>query len=105
MHTSSAERRAQAAVDNDSPWEARPAADVSGLAAVLYHALSGERPFARSTPEDYVRDLLGRGPTPLEEIAPRLPSRLRALVAQGLAAVPGTRGSAAKLARELDELL
>lgn len=82
---------------------AGPRADVYAVAAVLYHALSGRKPFGDVSFDDYARAVY-RGPTPLEEIAPVLPASVRASVSRGLAPAPEDRPDAALYARELRNL-
>jgi serine/threonine protein kinase len=79
-------------------------ADVYGLAAVLYHAVLGERPFARSSPDDYAAQLFGSGPPSLDELAPELPERLRSLIARALSSDPNARPDAKALEAELREI-
>lgn len=86
----------------ESAHHAGAKADVYGLAAALYHALSGERPFARTPADDYVAALFGGGPTPLEVLAPELHPDLRALVKRGLSVEPRDRPDARAFGESLE---
>jgi eukaryotic-like serine/threonine-protein kinase len=77
-----------------------PAADVFGLAATLFHACSGQRPFVREGAERFPQ--LTRGPAPLPR---RVPAELGALLRAGLAAAPGERPSAREFAEALEPLV
>jgi len=81
-------------------------ADVYGLGAVLYLALTGKAPFpARpgETPDDVVLRVL-REPAP-EVSGPDVPPALTALVRRMLAKDAGTRPDAATVVREFETLL
>ncbi|MCA8924709.1 MAG: serine/threonine protein kinase [Planctomycetes bacterium] len=68
--------------------EADARADVYGLGAVLYHALSGAPPFADVEPEDFLA-ALEAGPRPLP--AAGLPPGLSAILARATAPAPAAR--------------
>jgi eukaryotic-like serine/threonine-protein kinase len=81
-----------------------PAADIFGLAATLYHAITGNRPYPR--PKEFDRDdpmqrfpQLGHDPAPFDK---SLPSALEKVVFKRLDPDPGARGTAADLAAELE---
>ena len=71
-----------------------------GLAATLYHAAGGRRPFPREDAERFPQ--LARDPVPL----PRsVPGSLAALLREALARSPGDRPTAAELASGLEPLV
>ena len=81
-----------------------PAADVFGLAATLYHAITGRRPWPR--PKYYDRDdleqrfpQLASGPPPFE---PGLSLDLGKVLFRRLDRDPDVRGTAAELALDLE---
>ena len=77
-----------------------PPADVFGLAATLYHAVSGARPFAREGAQRFPQ--LERDPAPLPR---RVPRPLAALLQQALARRAAARPTAAELAAGLEPLV
>jgi serine/threonine protein kinase len=77
-----------------------PAADVFGLAATLWHAVSGERPFPRRGAERFPQ--LTRDASPLPR---RVPPELADLLAEALARDPAARPTAAELAHGLEPLV
>jgi serine/threonine protein kinase len=79
--------------------ELSTAADVFGLGATLYEALSGEQPFA---PDGERFPQLRRGPSPLPR---RVPAPIAALVLQALAPAPSDRPTLAELSDELERLV
>ena len=80
--------------------EIGPAADVFGLAATLYHAIGGRRPFARSGEERFPQ--LTRDPEPLPR---RVPSQFAALLRDALARDAAARPTAAEFAAALEPLV
>jgi serine/threonine protein kinase len=77
-----------------------PATDVFGLAATLWHAVGGERPFPRRGNERFPQ--LRRSPSPLPR---RVPRELTSLLAAALARDPAERPSASELAHGLEPLV
>jgi len=64
-----------------------PAADQFALAAILYHGLSGRRPYPASAYQNLTRlsDMMSeQKPTPLDEYVPDLPAGLVATIMRGL---------------------
>jgi serine/threonine-protein kinase len=76
-----------------------PPADVFGLAATLFHAVAGERPFA---PDGERFPQLRRAPEPLPR---RTPRALAELLRAGLDLQPASRPTAAQLALGLEPLV
>ena len=67
-------------------------ADVYAIGAILYHALSGVRPFAQAKTLDELLELVVREkPAPLAELAPELPPELVAIVEHAMARDPAQR--------------
>jgi serine/threonine protein kinase len=77
-----------------------PPADVFGLAATLWHAVGGERPFPRRGAERFPQRR--RDPSPLPR---RVPHELTALLRAALARDPAARPTAAELAHGLEPLV
>ncbi len=77
-----------------------PAADVFGLAATLWHAVGGERPFPRRGAERFPQ--LSREPSPLPR---RVPRELASLLRAALARDPAARPTAGELAHGLEPLV
>jgi serine/threonine protein kinase len=77
-----------------------PATDVFGLAATLWHAVGGERPFPRQGAERFPQ--LRRSPSPLPR---RVPRALSDLLSAALARDPAARLSASELAHGLEPLV
>ena len=77
-----------------------PPADVFGLAATLYYALAGGRPFPRDGHDRYPQ--LSRDPASLPR---RVPSVLSELLSAGLRRDPAARPTAAEFARGLEPLV
>ena len=85
-----------------------PAADVWGLGATLFHALSGERPFpradgARRSEDPEVRFPQLHAETPA--LPRHLPAALSELVTSMLSKYPGERPAAAEVAEALEPLI
>jgi eukaryotic-like serine/threonine-protein kinase len=109
-HTLAAARRLRHPVGTDgymAPEQCDPAygpvgppADVFGLAATLWHAIGGRRPFPRRGPERFPQ-LTGE-PEPLPR---RVPRELAALLRAGLARPAVDRPTAAELALGLEPLV
>lgn len=85
-----------------------PPADVFGLGATLFHAVSGEKPFPRpagagDSDDPHVRfPQLSEEPLPLPD---RVPAELARLVARMLDPEPAARPLAADVAEELEPLV
>jgi Tol biopolymer transport system component len=68
-----------------------PSTDVFSFGVMLYEALTGVRPFVGSDPVSVLRAIVqGRYPR-LEEVAPTLPTEIRAIVEHCLVREPGDR--------------
>jgi len=77
-----------------------PAADVFGLAATLWHAVGGRRPFPRAGAERFPQ--LTREPDPLPR---RVPKPMAALLRAALDRDPAARPTAAELAHGFEPLV
>jgi serine/threonine protein kinase len=77
-----------------------PPADVFGLAATLWHAVGGRRPFPRDGDDRFPQ--LTRDPDPLPR---RVPKQLAALLRAGLDRDPAARPTAAELAHGFEPLV
>lgn len=66
-------------------------ADVYALGAMLYHVLSGHRPYHEVKPKDVLQAVVNRPPVPLFELAPRMPRDLVAIVDKAMARDPAQR--------------
>ncbi len=76
-------------------------ADVYALGAVLYHVLSGKRPYHGSA--DVVAAVVAAPPVPLRQLEPAVPPDLAAVVGRAMARSPDCRyPDAASLARDLE---
>jgi eukaryotic-like serine/threonine-protein kinase len=78
-------------------------ADVYAIGAILYHALSGARPFAQAKTLDELLELVAfKTPTPLAQLAPELPPELVAIVEHAMARDPAQRYATAQgIAKDL----
>ncbi|MGE0707495.1 MAG: serine/threonine-protein kinase [Planctomycetota bacterium] len=77
--------------------------DVYGLGAVLYHALTGQPPFAGATVLNVLHAVLSEAPVPPRALRPEVPRALSDLCLRALAKDPAQRPeSAAALAQLLD---
>lgn len=82
-----------------------PPSDVFSLGVVLYHCVTGHRPFQGANPTAVLAKILFEEPPPAREHRPDLSATLEGLLRRCLAKAPGDRppdGHA--LARELDQL-
>jgi serine/threonine protein kinase len=77
-----------------------PPADVFGLAATLWHAVGGRRPFPRDGDDRFPQ--LTRDPDPLPR---RVPNQLASLLRAGLDRDPAARPTAAELAHGFEPLV
>lgn len=78
-----------------------PATDVFAVAAIAFHALTGEPPWPGESPEESLY-LAASGDVPdVSARAPDAPAALLRVVQRALSAEPAHRGSAAELALEL----
>ncbi len=84
--------------------DAGPAADVYGLAAVLYHALSGVRPFSDVPLDDFIH-AIHRGATPLATVAPSVPQPLARAVMKAMCPVQEERPTAAAFGATLEGIV
>jgi len=90
------------------PGRLGPPADVFGLGATLYHALTGHRPFPRAPAARDSADPTERFPQLVrapEPLGRRVPSALAEAVMAALAPAPGDRPAAAELAGALEPLV
>jgi Protein kinase domain len=83
---------------------ATPAADVWAVGVLLWEALAGRHPFLTGSPVEMAKKIEAGAPT-LKQPRPDLPDRLVKLVAGALAAEPGRRPSAERLAAGLRRAL
>lgn len=80
--------------------------DVYALGAILYHVLSGYRPYQNIKPAKVLQAVVSHPPTRLEALAPDLPRDLIAIVHKAMARNPDDRyPSAEEMAGELRRLL
>ena len=90
-----------------SPEQARgepvdASADVYALGAILYHVLTGAAPYAFGASRDVIAAVLAGSPTPIEDVQPRVPADLAAIVRKAMARRPGDRyANAGGLAEDL----
>jgi len=87
----------------DAPTAGEPA-DVYGLGATLFWALTGQLPYPQqATASAAIAAIQGGPPRRLRDLRPDLPPALDQLVTRMLARVPGGRPTAAQVAAELGE--
>lgn len=85
--------------------EPHPSADVYGLTATLYHALSLRQPYT-GTPSGVLAQVVTRDPEPIGKLRPDLSPDLQAVVARGMArSVRDRYSSAFDLERDLRAFL
>ncbi|NEK84572.1 serine/threonine protein kinase [Blastococcus saxobsidens] len=78
-----------------------PAADVFGVAAAAFHALTGVAPWNAATPGDTLAVAADGYLPDVAELAPEAPPALVEVVRRGLSADPHARGTAAAFALDL----
>ena len=77
--------------------------DLYSLGATFYRLLAGRRPFEAKTVNQVIHKLLREEPTPLDEVAPGCPPKLRRIVQRLMARDPAARyQSAAELLEALE---
>jgi hypothetical protein len=77
-------------------------ADVYALGAILYHLLSGVRPYEGRSSDEVLAHVIRDAPPSLATVAPELPADLVAIVAKAMARQPDDRyPTAAELAADL----
>ncbi|WP_441286495.1 serine/threonine-protein kinase [Sorangium sp. KYC3313] len=82
--------------------EIDPRADIYAVGAVLYHALTGRRPFERSDPTAVLLAVMTEEPPPLRSLNPEIPPGLEAVVQRAMAKErEGRHASMGELASEL----
>ncbi len=87
----------------DAKSAGRPA-DVYGLGASLYQALTGRRPYDGTSPIAIMGAVLKGPPPPVGKVVHDLPAGVVALVEATMARDPASRPTAAQLAEDLDRL-
>ena len=81
-------------------------ADVYGLGATLYHAVTGHPPFSGPTAQSVLRAVVDRDPPPPTRLRRDLPTPFAAILAKAMARRPEDRyGAAAELAEDLERML
>ncbi len=90
----------------ESPQEADHRADLYSLGAVLYHMLSGKRPFVSDSPLDMLTQIMEETPPDLRQFNPNVSAGMCQLVASLMAKRPGERpASAGEVMPALDEIM
>ena len=69
--------------------------DIYSLGVVVYEMLSGETPFAGTTPYQTLHNLMYKPPPPLSQRNPQVPARVESVVLRALAKEAGRRFSSA----------
>ncbi|MCA9553500.1 MAG: protein kinase [Myxococcales bacterium] len=76
--------------------------DVYAVGAILYHVLTGYRPYQNVRPHQVLQAVVSHPPTPLEALSPDMPRDLVAIVHKAMAREPSHRYPSAKeMAEEL----
>jgi hypothetical protein len=80
--------------------------DVFALGAILYHLLSGQKPYEAGTAQGLVAKAAEGRPAPLSREAPKAPEGLRRICERAMARAPEARyRSAAEMAKDLEAFL
>jgi tRNA A-37 threonylcarbamoyl transferase component Bud32 len=86
--------------------EARPAADVYGLGAILYQLLTGLPPFRAASPQETLELVQTTDPLPPRQVLPTIPLDLQTICLKCLQKEPGRRyATAGELADDLGRYL
>lgn len=80
-------------------------ADVYGLGAVLYRALTGQAPYQGTVPTSVLSDVLENAPEPPGAIAPDIPTDVEAFILRAMSRDPDTRFESADEMRRAAERL
>ena len=80
-------------------------ADVYGVGAVLYRALTGQAPYQGTVPTSVLSDVLEHAPEPPGAIAPDIPTDVEALILRAMSRDPDTRFESADELRRAAERL
>jgi serine/threonine-protein kinase len=83
-------------------WKVDGRSDLFSLGCVLYETLTGRRAFAGDSITGLVFKVIAEQPTPIREVAPRVPAELARIVEGALQKDPGSRPASG---RELAESL
>jgi serine/threonine protein kinase len=73
-----------------------PSSDIFVAAIILYEALTGQKPFAATSWQGLIQQIIGAQPLPLNVLRPDLPEELGSLLARALAANPRARPPSAR---------
>jgi serine/threonine-protein kinase len=71
-------------------------ADIFSLGVVMYEMVTGQRPFAGSTPVEVIVSILEKTPPPLTEQSPDVPAELQRIVSKAMAKDTGSRYQSAE---------